>query len=73
MLYYDVESTPKEELDRFVEAMITIAGEVEEDPGVLHGAPHFTPVGRLDETRAARKPVLRWKREGNDRRGKQDA
>ena len=55
------ESEPKEELDLFVEAMKSIAEEVEEDPQIVLDAPHSTRVSRLDETAAARKPVLRWK------------
>jgi len=54
------ESEGIEELDAFVEAMIRIAREAEEDPELLRTAPHTTPVGRLDEAAAARKPVLRW-------------
>jgi glycine dehydrogenase subunit 2 len=55
------ESEPKEELDLFIEAMRSIAEEVEEDPQVVLNAPHNTRVSRLDEVAAARKPVLRWK------------
>jgi glycine dehydrogenase subunit 2 len=55
------ESEPKEELDFFLEAMRAIAQEVEEDAEVVKTAPHSTRVSRLDETAAARKPVLRWK------------
>jgi glycine cleavage system P protein (glycine dehydrogenase) subunit 2 len=55
------ESESKEELDLFVEAMRAIAQEVEEDAEVVLTAPHSTRVARLDETTAARKPVLRWK------------
>ncbi len=55
------ESEPKEELDMFIEAMKSIAAEVEEDPQSVLTAPHSTRVSRLDETAAARKPVLRWK------------
>jgi glycine dehydrogenase subunit 2 len=55
------ESEPKEELDLFIEAMRSIAEEVEEDPKTVLDAPHCTRVSRLDETAAARKPVLRWK------------
>jgi len=55
------ESEPKEELDLFIEAMKSIAEEVNEDPQTVLGAPHSTRVSRLDETAAARKPVLRWK------------
>jgi glycine dehydrogenase subunit 2 len=49
-----------EALDAFADALISIAREAGEDPALVTGAPHTTPVGRLDETRAARKPVLRW-------------
>ena len=54
-------SEPMEELDLFIEAMKSIAEEVEEDPQMVLAAPHTTRVSRLDETAAARKPVLRWK------------
>jgi glycine dehydrogenase subunit 2 len=57
------ESEPKEELDLFIEAMKSIAEEVEEDPQFVLDAPHNTRISRLDETAAARKPVLRWKPE----------
>jgi len=61
------ESEPKEELDAFADAMIAIAKESEETPEVVTGAPHTTPIGRLDEAGAAREasrpgsfaPVLR--------------
>jgi glycine dehydrogenase subunit 2 len=56
------ESEPKEELDAFCDAMIAIAKEAEERPELVRSAPHTTPVRRLDEARAARQPVLRWKR-----------
>ena len=55
------ESESKEELDLFVEAMRAIADEVEEDAEMVRTAPHSTRVARLDETAAARKPILRWK------------
>src|SRR5438067_4723474 len=55
------ESEAKEELDLFIDAMKSIAAEVEEDPETVLSAPHSTRVSRLDETAAARKPVLRWK------------
>jgi glycine dehydrogenase subunit 2 len=54
------ESESLEGLDRFAEALLAIAREAREDPALLHGAPHHTPRSRLDETRAARRPVLRW-------------
>jgi glycine dehydrogenase subunit 2 len=49
-----------ETLDGFIEAMIAIAQEAKNDPELVKTAPHTTPVKRLDEARAARKPVLRW-------------
>ena len=55
------ESEPKEELDLFIEAMRSIAEEVDEDPQTVLNAPYNTRVSRLDEVAAARKPVLRWK------------
>ena len=55
------ESESKEEMDLFIDAMKTIAKEVEEDPEMVLAAPHTTRVSRLDEVAAARKPILRWK------------
>jgi glycine dehydrogenase subunit 2 len=55
------ESESVEELDLFIEAMRSIAREVEETPELVKTAPHSTRVSRLDEVGAARKPVLRWK------------
>jgi len=55
------ESESKEELDLFIDAMKSIAAECESDPRLVLEAPHTTRVSRLDETMAARKPVLRWK------------
>ena len=55
------ETESKEALDAFCDALLAIAREAEEEPEVVLEAPHDTPVGRLDEAAAARKPVLRWK------------
>jgi glycine dehydrogenase subunit 2 len=54
------ETESLESLDGFVNAMHAIANEAREDAEVVKQAPHSTPVRRLDEARAARKPVLRW-------------
>jgi glycine dehydrogenase subunit 2 len=54
------ETESKETLDAFIEAMIQIAREVEENPEIVQEAPHTTVVKRLDETMAARKPILRY-------------
>ncbi len=57
------ETESRETLDAFATAMRAIAREVEEEPDVVRSAPHFSPVGRLDEATAARKPFLRWRPE----------
>jgi glycine dehydrogenase subunit 2 len=56
------ESESKEEMDAFIAAMKDIAREAEENPDALHQAPVLVGMRRLDETQAARKPVLRWTR-----------
>lgn len=56
------ETESKETLDSFIDAMIQIAREVEETPEIVQEAPHTTVVKRLDETTAARKPILRYQR-----------
>jgi glycine dehydrogenase subunit 2 len=54
------ETETPETLDAFVKAMHAIAQEAKENPDIVKSAPHSTPVRRLDEARAARKPILRW-------------
>jgi len=54
------ETESKQTLDAFCEAMIQIAREAETSPQVVLDAPTTTPVRRLDQTRAAREPELRW-------------
>jgi glycine dehydrogenase subunit 2 len=54
------ETEARETLDAFVEAMCEIAREARESPEEVHAAPRGTPVGRLDEVRAARQPVVRY-------------
>jgi len=66
MLIEPTETEPKRELDRFVDVMIALAervnaGEVE----FFKQAPKLAPLRRLDETRAARQPKLRWRRGDN--------
>ncbi|MBI3929481.1 MAG: aminomethyl-transferring glycine dehydrogenase subunit GcvPB [Armatimonadetes bacterium] len=58
-----IEPTETEDLgslDHFADTMTRIASE---DAEVVRSAPHRTPVGRLDEVRAARQPVLHWEEE----------
>ena len=54
------ETESKETLDGFIDIMRHIAAEAISDPESLKTAPHTTPVRRLDETTAARQPVLRF-------------
>jgi len=54
------ETESKESLDGFIETMIAIAKEAEENPDLLRQAPQKVKVRRLDEVLAARKPKLRW-------------
>ena len=61
MMIEPTESESKETLDLFVAAMQAIAKEAQERPELLQSAPSNTRLGRLDEARAARKPVLRWR------------
>ena len=52
------ETESKEDIDRFIDAMLRIAQEAEDHPELLHEAPHRSKVRRLDETTAARMPCL---------------
>jgi glycine dehydrogenase subunit 2 len=54
------ETESKESLDGFIDAMIRIAEEAQNEPDLLHRAPQRVKVRRLDEVLAARKPRLRW-------------
>lgn len=56
------ETESKETLDGFIQAMKSIAAEAKTDPSQVLNAPLHTVVGRLDETAAARKPIVRWKK-----------
>ena len=56
------ESESRETLDEFIAAVRAIVAEAEKDPQLVKQAPHLTRVSRLDEVRAARHPVLRWKK-----------
>ncbi|MBM7705714.1 glycine dehydrogenase subunit 2 [Chryseomicrobium aureum] len=60
MMIEPTETESKETLDAFCDALIQIAKETEENPEMVQNAPHTTVIGRLDETKAARKPVLRY-------------
>ncbi|MEO0816388.1 MAG: aminomethyl-transferring glycine dehydrogenase subunit GcvPB [Pseudomonadota bacterium] len=60
MLIEPTETESRAELDRFCDALDSIARRAAEGDNALKSAPHHAPLRRLDETRAARKPVLKW-------------
>jgi glycine dehydrogenase subunit 2 len=53
------ETETKETLDAFADAIAEILAEAAEDPEIARGAPYSTPVRRLDEVAAAKRPVIR--------------
>src|SRR5205807_8744312 len=59
------ETESKRELDLFVDAMISIAKEAEENPELVLKAPRLTRTRRVDEVTAARRPIVRWKSQTN--------
>jgi glycine cleavage system P protein (glycine dehydrogenase) subunit 2 len=67
LLIEPTETETKETLDRFAEIVAEILREAREDPEIARTAPHTTPVRRLDEAGAARRPVLRQPRAGAER------
>jgi glycine dehydrogenase subunit 2 len=54
------ETESKETLDEFCAAMISIAKEAKENPDLVKSAPLTTPVKRMDDVLAARKPDVCW-------------
>lgn len=60
MLIEPTETESKQELDRFCKTMTVIAERAAQGDEALKGAPYLAPKKRLDETQAARKPVLKW-------------
>jgi glycine dehydrogenase subunit 2 len=59
LLVEPTETETRETLDAFAEAVAAILAEGREDPEIARSAPHTTPVRRLDEARAAKRPVVR--------------
>jgi len=64
------ETEPKERLDHFADAVRAILEEAADDPEIARGAPYSTPVRRLDESGAARRPVVRQRRAGEEQPGR---
>jgi glycine dehydrogenase subunit 2 len=63
LLIEPTETESKAELDRFADVLIALAERAKTDAAHFKSAPHLAPMRRLDETRAARQPKLRWKPE----------
>ena len=63
LLFEPTETETKETLDAFVAAIAAILAEAAENPEIARTAPHTTPVRRLDEAGAARRPVVRQRKE----------
>ncbi|WP_404334267.1 aminomethyl-transferring glycine dehydrogenase subunit GcvPB [Sphingomonas sp. MMS12-HWE2-04] len=61
MLVEPTETESKATLDQFIGAFRSVAARAKNGEPALKSAPHFAPRRRLDETQAARKPVLTWK------------
>jgi glycine dehydrogenase subunit 2 len=61
MLIEPTETESLQTLDEFVDVMRAISDEANADPAFVKAAPEVTRLRRLDETQAARKPVLRWR------------
>jgi glycine dehydrogenase subunit 2 len=69
MLIEPTESESKASIDQFVETMRSLAARAKAgDAASFQAAPRLAPRRRLDETRAARQPVLRWKPAPPERR-----
>lgn len=60
LMFEPTETESKETLDAACDTVLTLLEKARTDPEALHAAPHTTPVGRPDEVRAARFPVLRY-------------
>jgi len=61
LLIEPTETESRQTLDAFVAAMKDVRQEALETPNLVRSAPHTTPVGRLDDVKAAREPQLTWK------------
>ena len=62
LLIEPTETESQETLDAFADALERLAGEAANDPERVRQAPHHTPISRLDEATASRRPDLRWRK-----------
>ena len=58
MMIEPTENESRETLDAFIDVMRTIAQEAHDNPELVKGAPHNTPIGRVDDVEAAKHPVV---------------
>ena len=63
MMIEPTENESRETLDAFIDVMRTIAQEAHDNPELVKGAPHNTPIGRVDDVEAAKHPVVIWSEE----------
>jgi glycine dehydrogenase subunit 2 len=61
MMIEPTEVESKDTLDGFIEIMRTVAKEAIENPELVKTAPHTTIVRRLDEVKAVKQPILKYK------------
>jgi len=55
------ETEPKETMDRFIDIMKKIAQEAYDKTDFVLNTPYNTAIGRIDEVKAAKNPILSWK------------
>ena len=63
LMFEPTETESRETLDKAADVMADILAQVKREPEALHTAPHCAVIGRPDEVKAARTPVLRWNHE----------
>ncbi|MBR0462219.1 MAG: aminomethyl-transferring glycine dehydrogenase subunit GcvPB [Erysipelotrichaceae bacterium] len=60
LMFEPTETESREVIDEAVKIYLDLFEKAHDDPEYLHGAPHHCPIGRPDETKAAREPVLKY-------------
>ena len=60
MMIEPTENETKDTIDAFIDVMRVIAREAKDEPDTVKGAPHNTPIGRVDDVLAAKHPVLKY-------------
>ena len=65
LMFEPTETESRQSLDQLADICATIVAEAERDLAFVQAAPHETPVRRVDEVGAARRPILRWSRDAS--------